>query len=68
MNVYLILATANHNEVDGQVRFIHKRAFRTKTNADKFSPIFKREIQHDNSGPLTFCNVEVRVEEIELVD
>ena len=68
MKIYIIQATANHNECGGTSRFIHKRAFVHKTAAEAFAPEFGKSIEADSSQLLTYANVKTMVNELELVE
>lgn len=68
MKIYIIQATAHHNEVSGSRLFIHKRAWVDRAKAEEFAPEFASEIEADKSGILTYCDVKATVSELELVE
>lgn len=67
MKVYIIQATARHNELDGKSQFIHKRAFASRSDAEAFAPLFAQEIADDKTGIATYCDLKTWVNELELV-
>jgi hypothetical protein len=66
MKIYIIIATATHNEVDGTRTFVHRRAFAKEQAADEYLPIFQKEIADDKSGLLTYRKVNAKVVELDL--
>lgn len=67
MKIYIVRATARHKEVSGSKNFVHKRAFANRADADAFAPQFAAEIEADELGLLTYCDVKASVYELELV-
>lgn len=67
MKIYIVQATAQHEEVSGISSFIHKRAWTDKTRAKEFAPLFAKEIENDKTRIFTYCNVNTKVSGIELI-
>lgn len=58
MKIFIVRATAKHEEFSGTSNFIHKRAFMDKEKAEAFLPIFETEIANDKTNIATYCKVK----------
>jgi len=65
--IYVITATARFQEVDGMKHFLYKKAFTDRREAEEAAVRFGGSIEMDASGPLTYCDVKIKVFGLELI-
>lgn len=66
-SIFIVSASANHQEFSGQSTFVHKRCFEDRKVAEAYCPIFVDQILNDKEGLATYCNVKAFVQELEFV-
>lgn len=68
MKVCIIQSVARFREAGGETKFIHKRAFTKKEDAEKFAPEFAKSIEEDKTGFWTYSDAKAIVSELELIE